>query len=342
MSTHRHTHRPFFAFFFLQRVCVCVRVSVKPILTTTTTIDWTNTHTRTHKHTGAPCRRAAGPELRDLASMEEAVESALLLVFAVNAADANANANDNADAEAEATLRRHLCNEVVLPRVREALRAQEQPSAVVTASTLLEQGPLARTLEVAGEEMVAAGERCLLAQQRAAAEVAAAPAAARQEKAEEDGEEADDGDTWLGVGGEDGEEGDAGSKAFGHKGKGFVSLFALYDMPDVVLVDMGVVAEKLAQARAGGDVEGQLEGLTQLEGVRGLRRERWCPCGWLGENAKAGSPIHAQPSLLYTHVTHSILDHPYGADLQRALARGLRGGGRAAGLVGRADLAQGM
>lgn len=242
--------------------------------------------------------------------MEAAVDAALALA-------PDADADDAADAEAEATLRRHL-----LPRVREAL-LQERPAGLVTASTLLQPGAggggLAGALEAAREEMAAVGERCVLAQKTAAAEAAAAagfPGAQDQE--EQEGAGNDDGETWL--------EEDEGSRAVSHKGgQGFVSLFALYDMPDVVLVDMGAVAERLAQARANGDVEGQLEGLSQLLGVS--RLDALC-CGG----------VCLEPALI---LFCNPPDHLDGADVQRALARGLCCGGGARGLAGWARLAEG-
>lgn len=129
----------------------------------------------------------------------------------------------------------------------------------MAAETLMQQSPeLAAAVEAASGEMAAVAERCLLA---------------HHHHQQQDGAVAEEGnhDMWLGGGGDDDdgddeEEGSGKALAPGKNGKGFMSLFTLYDMPDVVLVDMGRVAERLAGA--GGDVGVQLECLAQLEGVR--------------------------------------------------------------------------
>lgn len=167
--------------------------------------------------------------------------------------------------QTEARLREGIFKGVVLPRVRDALatapmmqlQLQQQPSP-----------SLARALEGAREELAAVGEHCLLLRKQAAR--GALAGAAEHVEGQGDGGDGEN-DTWLGGGGADAEEEEEeGSKqqhALTGGTKGFVSLFALYDMPDVVLVDMGAVAERLTQARADEDVEAQLEGLGQLEGV---------------------------------------------------------------------------
>lgn len=123
---------------------------------------------------------------------------------------------------------------------------------------------LASALEAARGQMAAVAERCLMVQQQ------------KEDDAADTEEGRHDDDAWQDV---DDEEGGDGVKALAphggaesNDGQGFVSLFAMYDMPNVVLVDMGRVAEKLAGA--GGEAELQLEGLAQLEGVRNRLRAR--------------------------------------------------------------------
>lgn len=213
--------------------------------------------------TRARCRRRL---LQLPAAVAERAASLLL------AASASASASPEAEAAAEAALSRTLYREVVLPRVREALlsRRPGDRSAATTTTTaqgLLQHDPqgLGRVLAAARAEVVAAA---VVGGQNAVS-------AASLEQQEDDADADDDNETWLGGGegeGEQEQEQQAGAAAAASQankgGGGVMSLFALYDVPAVVLVDMGEVAARVGAAKAAGDVDGVLAGLGQLEGVR--------------------------------------------------------------------------